>query len=57
MTPMIALFLLALALASDAFAVALCQGAVAGPRPWRQAQPEDGWLEKHKRGRAVDVFS
>ena len=37
MTPMIALFLLALALASDAFAVALCQGAVAGPRPWRQA--------------------
>ncbi len=37
MTPMITLFLLALALASDAFAVALCQGAVAGPRPWRQA--------------------
>lgn len=34
---MIPLFLLALALASDAFAVALCQGAVAGPRPWRQA--------------------
>jgi putative Mn2+ efflux pump MntP len=34
---MITLFFLALALASDAFAVALCQGAVAGPRPLRQA--------------------
>ena len=34
---MISLCLLALALASDAFAVALCQGAIAKPRPWRQA--------------------
>ncbi|MBI1360022.1 MAG: hypothetical protein GC155_07020 [Alphaproteobacteria bacterium] len=32
---MISLLLLALALASDAFAVAVCQGALAGPRPWR----------------------
>ncbi len=32
---MSSLFLLSLALASDAFAVALCQGAAAGPRPWR----------------------
>ena len=37
MSPMISLCLLALALASDAFAVALCQGAIAKPRPWRQA--------------------
>ena len=35
MSPMISLFLLSLALASDAFAVALCQGAVTGPQPWR----------------------
>ena len=34
---MISVFLLALALASDAFAVALCQGAIAGPKPGRQA--------------------
>ena len=37
MSAMISLFLLALALASDAFAVALCQGAVISPKPWRQA--------------------
>lgn len=37
MSPMISVFLLSLALASDAFAVALCQGAVAGARPWRQS--------------------
>ena len=35
MTPMISLLLLALALAADAFAVAVCQGALVGPSPWR----------------------
>ena len=37
MSPMMSLFLLALALAADALAVALCQGAIHSPRPWRQA--------------------
>lgn len=34
---MISIFLLALALAADAFAVAVCQGAIAVARPWRLA--------------------
>jgi len=37
MSAMISLFLLALALAADAFAVALCQGAIISPKLWRQA--------------------
>jgi putative Mn2+ efflux pump MntP len=37
MSPIISVFLLALALAADAFAVALAQGAAAGPKPWRLA--------------------
>ena len=37
MSPMMSLFLLALALAADALAVALCQGAIKSPKPWRQA--------------------
>jgi putative Mn2+ efflux pump MntP len=37
MPPIVSVFLLALALAADAFAVALCQGAAAGQKAWRQA--------------------
>jgi putative Mn2+ efflux pump MntP len=37
MSPIASVVLLALALAADAFAVALTQGAAASPRPWRQS--------------------